>query len=81
MAPRVLRQRKHKNTQRSGQNKNLEAGGDDTNILELTSISAKQKVEKENQLQIASRAEVPKISSKKQKRLDRYIVSVQLFSV
>lgn len=74
MAPFVPRQRKHKNRQRaqSGAAEN----GSDPNAFEILPASVKERDEKKNALKEALRSQQPKMSSKKKKRLDKYIVSV-----
>lgn len=74
MAPFVPRQRKHKVRQRL-KSKTREGSGDDPNVLELPS-SATQKDEKKKAIENALRAEQPKMSSRKQKRLHNYIVGI-----
>lgn len=74
MAPFVPRQRKHKVRQRL-KSKTREGPGDDPNVLELQS-SIIQKDEKKRAIENASRAEKPKMSSRKQKRLHNYIVGI-----
>ncbi len=74
MAPFVPRQRKHKVRQRL-KSKTREGAGDDPNVLELPS-STTQKEEKRKAIKSALRAQQPKMSSRKQKRLDNYIVGI-----
>lgn len=74
MAPFIPRQRKHKVRQRL-KSKPYEGSGVDANVLELPS-STNQKDEKRKAIKNALRAEQPKMSSRKQKRLDNYIVGI-----
>lgn len=73
MAPFVSRQRKHKKRQRAGRDDGGESGAN-SNTLEILPPSTKGKEDKETALKDALRAEQPKMSSRKQKRLDKYIV-------
>lgn len=66
----VPRQRKHKARDRQNQPKLPQ----DTNVAEVAPVSKKEKEEKRQKLQAELRAQQSKISSKKQKRLDKYIV-------
>lgn len=74
MAPYVPRQRKHRVRQRL-ENQNISTKSDlDSNAVEILpadSTEARRKV-----LKAELRAQQPKISSKKQKRLDKYIVNL-----
>jgi ATP-dependent RNA helicase DHX37/DHR1 len=64
------RQRKHKLKQKGNQY----AGSNlDTNVIEI-SLSKSEKEEKKQRLKEELRAQQPKISRQKQKRLDKYIV-------
>lgn len=76
MPPFMPRQRKHKARQKAANQKYGGATSGDSNVLEITSISVKQREEKRRLLKELLRAEQPKISSKRQKRLDKYIVSI-----
>ena len=72
----VPRQRKHKVRKR------LEQGGDDlsvrissdSNAAEILPVTVTEKEKKRQDLKNALRVQQPKASSKKQKRLDKYIV-------
>lgn len=74
MAPFVPRQRKHRKTKKVSRG---DSGHNDSNsnALEILPDSMKSKEEKKSALKDALRAKQPKMSSKKQKRLDKYIVS------
>ena len=74
MAPFVPRQRKHRKIQKV---KRIDSGHNDSNsnALEILPASIKSEEEKKSAMKDALRAEQPKMSSKKQKRLDKYIVS------
>ena len=74
MAPFVPRERKHKKRQRA-QNGSAELGSD-PNALEILPASVTERNEKKNALKEALRNQQPRMSSKKQKRLDKYIVGV-----
>jgi len=74
MVPFVPRQRKHKVRQRL-EGKERGRSGDETNALEITP-SFTQKEERKKAIKNASRSEQPKMSSRKQKRLDMYIVGI-----
>ena len=72
--PRFLpRQRKHKVRKRLEQDNGIRNGGD-SNAAEILPINITEKETKRQDLKTALRAQQPKISSKKQKRLDKYIV-------
>lgn len=66
----VPRQRKHKVLARE----NKPGSSQDTNLAEIDSISKAERDEKKRILREELRAQQPKISGKKQKRLDKYIV-------
>lgn len=71
----VPRQRKHKINKT--QSRNSRSGKDvnnDSNTTEIIPVAKSEKEEKRRQLKEDLRAQRPKISSKKQKRLDKYIV-------
>jgi len=74
MAPFVPRQRKYK-VRRRLEGKIRERSGDDSNALEIAP-STTQREEKKKAIKSALRTEQPKMSSKKQKRLDKYIVRI-----
>lgn len=68
MGKYVPRERKHKRRQH-------DAGPPvDTNVPEIMPISKAEKEERRRKLREELRAQQPKISAKKQKRLDKYIV-------
>lgn len=68
----VPRQRKHKNKQKE----NNPTSQQDTNVTELAPVPKSEKEEKRRKLREELRAQQPKISGKKQKRLDKYIVCI-----
>lgn len=71
----VARQRKHKiNKTQSRDSRHGNALNDDSNTTEILPVTKAEKEEKRRQLKEDLRAQQPKISSKKQKRLDKYIV-------
>ena len=73
MAPFVPRERKHRKRQR-GKREGIAENGANSNALEILPVSIEEKEKKKAALRDALRAEQPKISSKRQKRLDKYIV-------
>lgn len=62
------RQRKHKNRQKES------TALVDTNVAEILPISKSEKEAKKQKLREELRAQHERVSSKKQKRLDKYIV-------
>lgn len=70
MAKPKPRQRKNKHRQQE----NAGAQQQDTNVVELLPTSKAEKEERRRKLREELRASQPKISAKKQKRLDKYIV-------
>ena len=73
MAPFVPRERKHRKRQKV--KREGHAGNDaNSNALEILPASIEEKENKKTALRDALRAEQPRISSKRQKRLDKYIV-------
>ncbi|EXJ87615.1 hypothetical protein A1O3_04576 [Capronia epimyces CBS 606.96] len=70
MAPFVRRQRKHKVRAREEKG---QAATQQTNQEVIVPLSKTEREEKKRKLQEELRAQQPKISSKKQKRLDKYI--------
>ena len=71
----VPRQRKHKLKQRAKHNDISVGGhGQDSNAAEILPVTKNEKEEKRRRLKADLRAQQPKVSSKKQKRLDKYIV-------
>lgn len=75
MAPFVPRERKHRKRQRA-EDGHSAPDGSNPNALEIVPASAKERDEKKSAMKAALRAQQPKMSSKRQKRLDKYIVSV-----
>jgi ATP-dependent RNA helicase DHX37/DHR1 len=71
----VPRQRKQKARRREAQSGDAPQ---DTNALEITPLSKDEKEERRRKLREELRAQQPKISSKKQKRLDKYIVRLDI---
>ena len=71
----VPRQRKHKVLRRTNGGKDATPALD-SNALELLPASQREREEKRRKLKEELRAQQPKMSGKKQKRLDKYIVSV-----
>lgn len=74
----VPRQRKHKVRNRlepAGGNGGVSTGND-SNAAEILPTTIIEKEKKRQDMKNALRAQQPKISSKKQKRLDKYIVCV-----
>ncbi|KAI9844958.1 MAG: putative ATP-dependent RNA helicase DHR1, partial [Thelocarpon superellum] len=69
----VPRQRKHKVRQRKAPSSNTQAPRGDPNATEILPPSQAEREEKRQRLREELRAQQPKISSKKQKRLDKYI--------
>ena len=72
----VPRQRKHKVRKRLEQNagnSGLPASGD-CNAAEILPVSVTEKEKKRQDMRNALREQQPKVSSKKQKRLEKYIV-------
>lgn len=75
----VPRQRKHKVLQRT-KNEHFSPGtGVDSNSLEILPAGKAQQEEKRRELKAQLRSQQPKMSSKKQKRLDKYIVHIDNF--
>lgn len=69
----VARQRKHKALRRTKNERPSETRGD-SNAVEILPLEKAQQEEKRRVLKAQMRAQQPKMSSKKQKRLDKYIV-------
>ena len=72
----VPRQRKHKVRKRleqNGGNKGVPTGND-SNAAEILLLNATEKEKKRQDMKMALRAQQTKVSGKKQKRLDKYIV-------
>jgi ATP-dependent RNA helicase DHX37/DHR1 len=65
------RQRKNKHRQRENQSA---ATPVDTNAVEIVPVSKAEKEERRQKLREQLREQQPKMSSKKKKRLDKYIV-------
>ena len=70
----VPRQRKHKVLQRTKNDRPTPGTGEDSNPVEILPVDKAQHEEKRRELKAQLRAQQPKVSSKKQKRLDKYIV-------
>ncbi|SLM38857.1 deah-box rna helicase [Lasallia pustulata] len=68
----VARQRKHKALRRTKNERPSETRGD-SNAVEILPLEKAQQEEKRRVLKAQMRAQQPKMSSKKQKRLDKYI--------
>lgn len=73
----VPKERKHKVRQRLGQDGQI--GGDDaaaadSNAMEILPSSSTEKEQKRQRMKESLRAQQSKISGKKQRRLDKYIV-------
>ena len=75
MAPFVPRQRKHKRQHRTG-HKTVDLGSY-LNPTEIVPALRKEREEKKILQGDANSAEQPKILSKKQRKLDKYIVQLQ----
>ena len=73
MAPFAPRERKHRKKQKIKREGSVE-NGTNSNALEILPASIEEKEKKKTALRDALRAEQPRISSKRQKRLDKYIV-------
>lgn len=73
----VPRQRKHKVRKRLEQDGDSVGvpNGNDSNATEIVPPTVTEREEKRQDMKNALRAQQPKVSSKKQKRLDKYIVS------
>lgn len=77
----VSRQRKHKVRKRleqDGGNVGVQAAND-SNAVEILPTTIREKEQKRQDLRHELQAQQPKTSSKKQKRLDKYIVRLFLF--
>ena len=74
----VPRERKHKVRKRLEQDSaNIDVlTGNDSNAAEILPPSATEKEKKRQDLRNRLREQQPKVSSKKQKRLDKYIVRI-----
>ena len=77
----VPRQRKHKVRARESQNGISTDVGGDSNAVEVLPTGRLEKEEKRRQIKEEFRAQQPKMSGKKQKRLDKYIVSLTLCAI
>ena len=76
MAKFVPRQRKHKVLQRHKRSNNGDVGEDaSTNTLEILPAVAAERQKKKNEMKAVIKHEQPVMSTKKKKRLDKYIVS------
>lgn len=69
----VPRQRKHKAREREKRKSTTEPATNDSNVAEILPASKAEREEKRKKLREELRAQQTKISSKKQKRLDKYI--------
>ncbi len=74
----VPRQRKHKVLQRQKQDGGSTTAAGDSNAAEIWPASKGEKEDRRRRLKEELRAQQPKMSSKKQKRLDKYIVRANL---
>ena len=74
MAPFVPRERKHKKRRRA-QDGDIAPDDSNSNAPVIVPAAAKERSEKKSAMKLALRSQQPKMSSKKQKRLDKYIVS------
>ena len=72
----VPRQRKHKVLQRTKNDRPSSATGGDSNPMEILPSEKAQQEEKRREIKAQLRAQQPKMSAKKQKRLDKYIVLI-----
>lgn len=70
----IPRQRKHKVRQRNKQDGDYFEATNNSNTVEIVPITTNQKEEKRRRMKDAIRAEQPIMSSRKKKRLDKYIV-------
>lgn len=75
MPPFKARERKHKVLRRTQGNSHGNGVGNDTNATEILPASQKEREAKALALKEQLRAQQPKMSGKKQKRLDKYIVT------
>ena len=77
----VPRQRKHKVRKRLEQNASNSGVpiSSDSNAAEILPVSVTEKEKKRQDLRNALREQQPKVSSKKQKRLEKYIVRSLLY--
>lgn len=73
MAPFVPRERKHRKRQKVKREGCAENGAN-SNALAILPASIEEKEKKKTAMRDALRAKQPRISSKRQKRLDKYIV-------
>lgn len=71
MAPFKRRERKHRVRRRTSEHPD---NGTDTNASEILPASQQELKSRREEMRASLRAEQPKMSSKKQKRLDKYIV-------
>ncbi|KAI9677684.1 MAG: putative ATP-dependent RNA helicase DHR1 [Caeruleum heppii] len=69
----VPRQRKHKARRKVGDHGHQSSVAAESNVAEILPVSATEKEERKRQLREQLRAQQPKMSGKKQKRLDKYI--------
>lgn len=78
MSKYVPRQRKHKVRQRVEHNGDHAETVNDSNTVEIVPITNNQKEEKRRRIKDAIRADQPMMSSKKKKRLEKYIVGLRI---
>ena len=74
MARFIPRERKHKVRQRGNKKFQNAISIENPNETEIIPVSKQEREKKRHELKNALHAQQPKISSKKQKRLDKYIV-------
>ena len=73
----VPRQRKHKVlSRRSARNGTASAQSADTNAIEILPKAGVEREKKKAEMKAALKSQQPAMSSKKQKRLDKYIVRI-----
>ena len=75
----VPRERKHKVRKRLEERSNGGGHGhpaSDPNAVEILSGTSKEKADRRQAIKDALRAQQPQLSSKKQKRLDKYVVCI-----
>lgn len=77
MAPFIPRQRKHRVRQRLNHHDKKSETELDPNAIEIVPPSKREREEKRKALRAEIRGQQQNISSKKQKRLDKYIVKLQ----
>ena len=65
---------RHRKARRKRDRKTHNGGTSDTNIAEIIPVTASEKEKKKEEMKVALRTQQPKMSSKKSKRLDKYMV-------